>query len=142
MIAHPIETLDQALEMKQIKQGWWMGKTLGGAFFARTRGELVFKYRQFRLNRRRHQEAARAYQDIQGNPPTFLERFGFAGGQKVYFHPVIGGEHTGVEFTIAATGYNINGEPVAWLNALPGCVDIRRLSHSRTNCIPLLRDAL
>lgn len=48
-------------------------------------------------------------------------------GQMVYYHPIIGREHTGVKYKIRALG-NLHGEPVAWLEGKSGFVAVRALS--------------
>ena len=123
-------SIDAALQVIPVRSNWYIGRTAVGAFFARTRGELIFKYRKFVMRRQQH-VLATAQQVItsKGTLPSFLDTHGFGGGQRVRYSPVIGGKHDGRIYTIAITGYLSDGTPVAWLNGKPGCVSLEALAH-------------
>lgn len=51
-------------------------------------------------------------------------------GQRVRFHPIIGGRHDGNLYLVRALG-ELHGCAVAWLEGKAGCVDVRALSAPR-----------
>jgi len=55
----------------------------------------------------------------------------FKVGEKVNYHPIIGGEHTGTvhEITNIELMPNNFGCDVAWIEGHRGCVDFDALSH-------------
>lgn len=123
-------SIDAALQVIPVRSNWYIGRTAGGAFFARTRGELIFKYLKFVMRRQQHVLAtAQAVISKSGGLPSFLDTHGFGGGQRVRYSPVVGGKHDGRIYTIAITGYLSDGTPVAWLNGKPGCVSLEALAH-------------
>lgn len=50
-------------------------------------------------------------------------------GQRVRFHPIIGGKHDGKIYTVRQLGRLGDGRYVAWLNEKSGCVAIDALSQ-------------
>lgn len=122
------------LEITPITPDWYIGRTYGGTFFARSEDELRSRFKRFRNSRRLHVVAtAHIPARDGGNPPSFLEVYGFGNGQKVRFCPIVGGSHDGRIYVIALTGYMADGTPVAWLNGKPGCVSLDALSHIAAN---------
>lgn len=49
-------------------------------------------------------------------------------GQKVRFHPIIGGKHDGNIYTVHSIG-DLHGRHVAWLEGKAGCVAVDALSE-------------
>lgn len=110
-LALPIRKLDQALNVRQVSKHWYIGHaTIDGrrnTFFARTAGELLFKYRAAKLKTISSQFF-----------PTQRVRYSASSGQP----------HDGRIYTIAMMGTQGDGTPVAWLQGKPGCVPLDRLT--------------
>ncbi|OFE11417.1 hypothetical protein PHACT_12740 [Pseudohongiella acticola] len=135
--AQPIQSVDSGLEESQVSRHWWKGSAavggIKGAFFARTRGELVFKYREWMKQFQRQPVTSE-------ERATFRDRHGFGAGDQVHYTPDYSGLGYTVQslrqphrvYTIALTAHQNDGTPVAWLNGVPGCVPVSRLSHSAT----------
>jgi hypothetical protein len=112
MTALPIRKLEEALLVRQVKPHWYIGTSVIGdkrcAFFARTRGELHFRYRDAQLQHLRKTLF-----------PTQRVRLRPAAGL-----PCAGG----TIYQIAMVGTQGDGTPVAWLQGRPGCIPLDRLA--------------
>jgi len=109
-MALPIKKLDEALHVRQVKRHWYIGTAVIGkklnTFFARSPGELWFKYRAAQLQ---HLEKTLI--------PT----------ARVLVRPSRGIPVDTRVYQIAMVGAQMDGTPVAWLQGRPGCIPLERL---------------
>lgn len=134
--AQPIQNIQSALHERQVSHLWWKGDAtvngVKGTFFARTRGELLFKYREWMNKFKRQPDSA-----TEQLSNTFRDLHGFGAGDQVHYTPDYSEHGYTVTtlrqphkvYTIGMTSYNGDDTPVAWLNGVRGCVPISRLSH-------------